>query len=82
MNATTSSWGSGAGRNHEDRCAGADGCQDPEYFLPKIEIEKVGVATEVISLTRAPVFSFFTRIGLLDVQKTVDGWILPTTRAS
>jgi deglycase len=52
----------------------ADGCQDSEYFLPKIEIEKVGVATEGISLTRAPVeiFSFFTRIGLLDVQKTVD----------
>jgi protease I len=55
----------------------ADGFQDSEYseyFLPKIEIEKMGVATEVISLTRAPVeiFSFFTRIGLLDVQKTVD----------
>jgi DJ-1/PfpI family len=52
----------------------ADGFQDSEYFLPKIEIEKVGVATEVISLTRAPVeiSSFFTRIGLLDVQKTVD----------
>ena len=52
----------------------ADGFQDSEYFLPKIEIEKLGVATEVISLTRAPIeiYSFFSRIGLLDVQKTID----------
>jgi protease I len=52
----------------------ADGFQDSEYFLPKIEIEKLGVETEVISLTRAPIeiYSFFSRIGLLDVQKTID----------
>ena len=52
----------------------ADGFQDSEYFLPKIEIEKAGVSTEVISLTRQPVeiYSFFSKIGLLDVQKTVD----------
>jgi protease I len=52
----------------------ADGFQDSEYFLPKIEIEKLGVPTEVISLTHEPVeiFSFFTRIGLLDVQRTLD----------
>jgi protease I len=52
----------------------ADGFQDAEYFLPKIEIEKLGVETEVISLTRTPIeiYSFFSRIGLLDVQKTID----------
>jgi protease I len=52
----------------------ADGFQDSEYFLPKIEIEKMGVKTEVISLTREPVeiYSFFSRIGLLDVSKTIE----------
>src|SRR5262245_49972668 len=52
----------------------ADGFQDSEYFLPKIEIEKLGVATEVISLRRDPIeiYSFFSRIGLLDVQKAID----------
>ena len=51
----------------------ADAFQDSEYFLPKIEIEKLGVATEVVSLKREPVeiYSFFARIGLLDVQKTI-----------
>ena len=51
----------------------ADGFQDSEYFLPKIEIEKLGIETEVISLGRQPVeiYSFFSRIGLLDVQKTI-----------
>jgi protease I len=51
----------------------ADGFQDSEYFLPKIEIEKMGVKTEVISLTREPVeiYSYFARIGLLDVQKSI-----------
>jgi hypothetical protein len=33
----------------------ADAFQDSEYFLPKIEIEKLGVATEVVSLKREPV---------------------------
>jgi hypothetical protein len=52
----------------------ADEFQDSEYFLPKIEIEKLGLETEVISLSRAPIeiYSFFSRIGLLDVQKTID----------
>src|SRR5215831_18311710 len=51
----------------------ADGFQDSEYFLPKIEIEKLGFETEVVSLGRQPVeiYSFFSRIGLLDVQKTI-----------
>jgi protease I len=51
----------------------ADGFQDAEYFLPKIEIERLGVKTEVVSLTREPVeiYSFFSRIGLLDVQRTI-----------
>ena len=52
----------------------ADGFQDSEYFLPKIAIEKLGVDTEVISLAREPIeiYSFFSRIGLLDVQKTIE----------
>src|SRR5215470_15632835 len=51
----------------------ADGFQDSEYFLPKIEIERLGVETEVISLRREPIeiYSFFSRIGLLDVQKAI-----------
>ena len=51
----------------------ANAFQDSEYFLPKIEIEKLGVKTEVISLTREPVeiYSLFSRIGLLDVQKAI-----------
>ena len=51
----------------------ADGFQDSEYFLPKVEIEKLGVETEVISLTHEPIeiYSFFSRIGLLDVPKTI-----------
>ncbi len=52
----------------------ADAFQDSEYFLPKIEIEKLGIETEVISLARNPIeiYSFFKRIGLLDVQKSID----------
>ena len=51
----------------------ADGFQDSEYFLPKFEIEKMDVQTEVISLTREPIeiYSFFTRIGLLDVNTSI-----------
>lgn len=51
----------------------ADAFQDSEYFLPKIEIEKLGIETEVVSLTTKPIeiYSFFSRIGLLDVQKSV-----------
>ena len=51
----------------------ADGFQDSEYFLPKFEIEKMGVQTEVISLTREPIeiYSFFSRIGQLDVNKSI-----------
>jgi deglycase len=51
----------------------ADGFQDSEYFLPKFEIEKMDVQTEVISLTREPVeiYSFFSRIGMLDVNKSI-----------
>ncbi len=51
----------------------SDAFQDSEYFLPKTEIEKMGLETEVISLKRDPIeiYSFFSRIGLLDVQKTI-----------
>ena len=52
----------------------ADAFQDSEYFLPKIEIEKMGVRTEVVSLTLDPIeiYSFFDRIGHLEVQKTIE----------
>jgi protease I len=51
----------------------ADAFQDSEYFPPKIEIEKLGIGTEVVSLSRQPIeiYSFFSRIGLLDVQRTI-----------
>src|SRR5262245_14673913 len=52
----------------------ADGFQDSELFLPKIAIEKLDVETEVISLTRDPIeiYSFFSEIGLLYVQKAIE----------
>ena len=51
----------------------ADAFQDSEYFLPKIEIEKLGVQTEVISIDSKPVeiYSYFSRIGTLDVNKVI-----------
>ena len=51
----------------------ADGFQDSEYFLPKFEIEKMDIQTEVISIECKPVeiYSFFTRIGMLDVNKSI-----------
>jgi deglycase len=51
----------------------ADAFQDSEYFLPKVEIEKLGVRTEVVSLAPDPIeiYSFFDRIGHLDVQRTI-----------
>jgi protease I len=52
----------------------ADAFQDSEYFLPKVEIEKMGLRTEVVSIGSEPIeiYSFFDRIGHLDVQKTID----------
>jgi protease I len=52
----------------------ADAFQDSEYFLPKVEIEKMGVRTEVVSIRSEPIeiYSFFDCIGHLDVQKTID----------
>ena len=52
----------------------ADAFQDSEYFLPKIALEDdLGLQVEVISLTREPVeiYSYFSRIGMLDVNKTI-----------
>ena len=58
---------------HEDRGAGGGCVSGFRVLLPKIEIEKLGVETAVVSLKREPVeiYSFFARIGLLDVQKTI-----------
>lgn len=52
----------------------ADAFQDSEYFLPKIEIEKMGVRTGVVSLRPDPIeiYSFFEQIGHLDVQRTIE----------
>jgi putative intracellular protease/amidase/glyoxylase-like metal-dependent hydrolase (beta-lactamase superfamily II) len=52
----------------------ADAFQDSEYFLPKIEIEKLGVETETISISKNPVeiYSFFKGIGHLNIDKTID----------
>jgi protease I len=52
----------------------ADAFQDSEYFLPKIALEDdLGLQVEVVSLTREPVeiYSYFSRIGTLDVNKTI-----------
>jgi protease I len=52
----------------------ADAFQDSEYFLPKIEIEKLGVETETVSISKSPVeiYSFFRGIGHLNIDKAVD----------
>ena len=52
----------------------ADAFQDSEYFLPKIALQdQLGLDVEVISLKRDPIeiYSNFSRIGLLDVGKTI-----------
>ena len=51
----------------------ADAFQDSEYFLPKFDIEGSGVPLEVISLESKPIeiYSYFSRIGTLDVDKTI-----------
>jgi len=52
----------------------ADAFQDSEYFLPKIEIEKLGVETETVSISQSPVeiYSFFRGIGHLNIDKAID----------
>jgi len=52
----------------------ADAFQDSEYFLPKIEIEKLGVETETLSISKTPVeiYSFFRGIGHLNIDKAID----------
>ncbi|HEU5236552.1 MAG TPA: DJ-1/PfpI family protein [Pyrinomonadaceae bacterium] len=52
----------------------ADAFQDSEYFLPKIEIEKLGVETETVSISRSPVeiYSFFRGIGHLNIDRAID----------
>ena len=52
----------------------ADAFQDSEYFLPKIALEdQLGLQVEVVSLRREPIeiYSYFSRIGTLDVNKTI-----------
>jgi hypothetical protein len=52
----------------------ADAFQDSEYFLPKIALEdQLGLQVEVISLRAEPIeiYSYFSRIGMLDVTKTI-----------
>jgi protease I len=52
----------------------ADAFQDSEYFLPKIALQdQLGLDVEVISAKRDPIeiYSYFSRIGMLDVNKTI-----------
>ena len=52
----------------------ADAFQDSEYFLPKVEVEKLGIKTETVSLSTSPVevYSFFKSIGYLKIDKGID----------
>jgi protease I len=53
----------------------ADAFQDSEYFLPKIAIQdRLGLDVEVISTKKEPIeiYSYFSRIGTLDVDKSID----------
>ena len=53
----------------------ADAFQDSEYFLPKIALQdQLGLDVEVISIGKKPIeiYSYFSRIGLLDVDRAID----------
>jgi protease I len=52
----------------------ADAFQDSEYFLPKVEVEKLGIKTETVSLSKTPVevYSYFKSIGHLKIDKAID----------
>src|SRR5215813_3729609 len=53
----------------------ADAFQDSECFLPKIAVQdQLGRDVEVISTEKAPIeiYSYFSRIGMLDVDKSID----------
>jgi deglycase len=52
----------------------ADAFQDSEYFLPKVEIEKLGIETETVSLSENPIeiYSFFKCIGHLNIDRVID----------
>jgi protease I len=52
----------------------ADAFQDSEFFLPKIALQdRLGLEVEVVSTGKAPIeiYSYFRRIGMLDVDKTI-----------
>lgn len=52
----------------------ADAFQDSEYFLPKIALQdQLGLDVEVVSINKEPIeiYSYFSRIGMLDVNKTI-----------
>ena len=52
----------------------ADAFQDSEYFLPKIALQdQLGLDVEVISIEKKPIeiYSYFSRIGMLDVDKAI-----------
>jgi protease I len=52
----------------------ADAFQDSEYFLPKFALEELGLEVEVVSLRAEAIeiYSYFSRIGTLDVAKTIE----------
>jgi len=53
----------------------ADAFQDSEYFLPKIALQdQLGLDVEVVSIEKKPIeiYSYFSRIGMLDVDKSID----------
>ena len=53
----------------------ADAFQDSEYFLPKIALQdQLGLDVEVISIKKEPIeiYSYFSRIGMLDVNKSIN----------
>src|SRR5262245_35416942 len=53
----------------------ADAFQDSEYFLPKIALQdQLGLDVEVISTKKEPIeiYSYFSRIGMLDVDMSID----------
>ena len=52
----------------------ADAFQEEEYFFPKVALTEADYQVEVVSLRKEPVeiYSYFTRTGLLDVERAIE----------
>jgi putative intracellular protease/amidase len=69
------------GNNPRMAVLAADAFQDSEYFLPKIEIERMGLRTEVVSLGTKPI-EIYSLTGFHLADQFPDLVIRPAVEAS